>query len=541
MDPLIGRVLLERYEVLQRIGSGGMGAVYVGKQTAVGRKVALKVLRSDLMANDHVRQRFRREAEIIARLSHPHTIQLIDYGETPEGLAVMVMELLLGASLSERLKQSGPLPMELTVRIGKEVAASLAEAHLHGLVHRDLKPANIFLADVGSATHAKVLDFGIARILDEEATRLTSTGQVFGTPRYMSPEQAMSTADVDARSDLYSLGLILYECIVGQPPFVAQTSIQYLSAHTTQAPPKLRDQAPSAPVALEALIDACLAKEPDDRPQTAEVVEKALERIQRSLESGEEPFVPHFPGRDDDPTRQTVGPGTSPPGPTDRSPPADAGGSGGSNRTPLIAMGVLFLIAAVAVGAWAAMRDTNDIAPIRDASVVAMANQRDAGRAEVVEPPRDAGTRDAGVRDAGVEPPRDAGKKRRIRPHKNKNKNKNRPPPPPPPPPPGGTGFTTGPRTMTIDFPVEDDTPSLEDIAKKCGSSVFGGLAKLDTQGCAAGCKIVIDDQCAGATPAEGRAIPKGRRKVTVVCDGKAKKTRRLRFKDGQTTTYKCP
>src|SRR5262245_14732198 len=140
MDPLIGSIVLDRYEVIRRIGSGGMGAVYIGKQKAVSRDVALKILRSDLMTNEHVKERFRREAEIIAKLRHPNTIQLIDYGETAEGLAVMVMELLHGQSLSDRLKQQGPLPILDALRVGQEVASSLSEAHSIGLVHRDLKP-----------------------------------------------------------------------------------------------------------------------------------------------------------------------------------------------------------------------------------------------------------------------------------------------------------------------------------------------------------------------------------------------------------------
>src|SRR5262245_54111075 len=286
MDPLIGSIVLDRYEIVRRIGSGGMGSVYIGRQKAVSRDVALKILRSDLMTNEHVKERFRREAEIIGKLRHPNTIQLIDYGETPEGLAVMVMELLVGQPLNERLKEKGPLPLADAITVGQEIAQSLAEAHLLGMVHRDLKPANIFLVEVAGQTHVKVLDFGIARILDEEATRLTSTGQVFGTPRYMSPEQALSTGEVDSRSDLYALGLIIYECIVGQPPFVAQTSIQYLSAHSTMTPPKLRDHYAEAPEVLENLIDACLAKGAEERPQTASEVAGFLAAIRRQVEGG---------------------------------------------------------------------------------------------------------------------------------------------------------------------------------------------------------------------------------------------------------------
>ncbi|CAN0600223.1 unnamed protein product, partial [Laminaria digitata] len=161
VDPLIGRVRLERYEILRRIGSGGMGAVYMGRQPAVGREIALKVLRADLVNNEHVRQRFRREAEIIGRLNHPNTIQLIDYGETSDGLAVMVMELLVGQALNERLKTKGPLTVPEVIALGKQIAGSLSEAHLIGLVHRDLKPANVFLTEVGNQVHGKVLDFGI--------------------------------------------------------------------------------------------------------------------------------------------------------------------------------------------------------------------------------------------------------------------------------------------------------------------------------------------------------------------------------------------
>lgn len=287
MDPLIGRILLDRYEVLERIGSGGMGAVFVARQAAVGRKVALKVLRTDLMTNEQVRERFRREAEIIARLRHPNTVQLYDFGETADGLSVMVMELLVGQALNERLRESGTLGIDETLRVGEQVASSLHEAHQLGLVHRDLKPANIFLVDVAGQVYAKVLDFGIARIMDEEATRLTSTGQVFGTPRYMSPEQALSTGDVDARSDIYSLGLILYECLVGQPPFVAQTSVQYLSAHTSAPPPKLRERMPEAPRVLEDLIDACLEKAPEARPPDCDAVGKTLAAIRRAFEHGD--------------------------------------------------------------------------------------------------------------------------------------------------------------------------------------------------------------------------------------------------------------
>lgn len=559
MDPLIGRVLLDRYEVLRRIGSGGMGAVYAGRQPAVGREVALKILRADLMANEHVRQRFRREAEIIGRLNHPNTIQLIDYGENSDGLAVMVMELLLGQALNERLKTKGPLSVPEVITLGRQMVGSLAEAHLIGLVHRDLKPANIFLTEVGTQVHAKVLDFGIARLLDEEATRLTSTGQVFGTPRYMSPEQAMSTADVDPRSDLYSFGLILYECLVGQPPFVAQTSIQYLSAHTTQAPPLLRQGLPGAPAALEELIDACLEKEPEDRPQTADEVSEVLAAIQRSLDfesgSGTQPIVVPR-GRSQLATEASAPADTvadtalSPPPPRTR--PVDTidvpGGNSKPNWIP-IAIGVVFALAAavvVAIGLFGPWR--TQPAPVVNSGLLEA----------VALKPEDAGARidvavdtgvsaDAGILldatlplDAGIEAPEDAsvaiaviakpdaGKKRRRRRKPVKKGDDNQ----------AGQGAIQGPRGMMI--AVDEDEDDVLDIASRCKTSVFSGLSKLTVKSCPKNCAIVVDEQCAGRTPAVDRAISPGYRTITVVCSGKVRRTSSLRFAPDDTTTFKC-
>lgn len=558
MDPLIGRVLLERYEILRRIGSGGMGAVYMGRQPAVGREIALKVLRADLVNNEHVRQRFRREAEIIGRLNHPNTIQLIDYGETSDGLAVMVMELLVGQALNERLKTKGPLTVPEVIALGKQIAGSLSEAHLIGLVHRDLKPANVFLTEVGNQVHGKVLDFGIARLLDEEATRLTSTGQVFGTPRYMSPEQAMSTADVDARSDLYSLGLILYECLVGQPPFVAQTSIQYLSAHTTQAPPKLRERLPSAPAPLEELIDACLAKEPEDRPQSADEVAEVLAAIQRSLDANtaSQPIVvprgrssqalsaPTQPVSGGQTVEDTAISGARTARPEETGYEAAAPSR---NWLPILIGGLLgvILVSAVTFG----MFSREKPAPTEDAgSGIAVAHlAADAGRQPLVAldtgvpaspivedagPPEDASEPDAGVQALDAEPsPPDSGRRRR-RPRKRKDAGTSS----------GngqlGQGAIVGPRGMIID--VDDDETDVVTLAKTCKRSVFSGLSKLTVKACPKGCAIVIDSQCAGRTPAVDRPISPGARTVSVVCSGRVKRTGRVRFLADETAVFRC-
>lgn len=548
LDPLIGRVLLDRYEVLQRIGSGGMGAVYVGRQRAVDRRVALKVLRSDLLANDHVRQRFRREAEIMAKLKHPNTVQLIDYGETEDGLAVMVLELLEGKPLNDRLKE-GPLPLIECLKVGEEISASLAEAHLYGMVHRDLKPANIFLARSGPSVHAKVLDFGIARLLDEEATRLTSTGQVFGTPRYMSPEQAMSTGDVDPRSDLYSLGLIIYECAVGQPPFVAQTSIQYLSAHTTQAPPKLRDAMPDAPLALESLVDACLAKEPNDRPGSAEDVGRALQAIRRGLETGTDTQPMIIKGGTRPPDKATEGLAV-PIGPGPGARPAKGGLPLGAVAGGLVVVAALvagiayavlrpekpLLVVALDAGAIAQRPDLGVPGRADAGLVVAAIDRPDAGD-EPAEP-EDAGQAPSDPGDAGLEPadePVDPppskgkhGKPKRDAGVRQKVVN----------PPPGG-GAITGPAGLVIETD-DDDGVNLVKLAKNCKTSVYTGLGKVSTQRCPADCALIIDAQCAGQTPAEDRPVPPGRRNVSVVCGDKVVRTGTVRFEADETSMFTC-
>ena len=561
LDPLIGRVLLERYEVLRRIGTGGMGAVYVGRQLAVGRDVALKVLRPDLMSDELVRERFRREAEIVGNLGHPNTVQLIDYGETDDGLAVMVMELLRGQSLSERLMAHGPLNLDQTLVLGEEVAGSLAEAHTRGLVHRDLKPANIFLAEVGSTVHGKVLDFGIARLLNDEATRLTSTGQVFGTPRYMSPEQALSTGDVDARSDLYALALILYECLVGRPPFVAQTSIQYLSAHTTQAPPKLREEAPDAPERLEALIDACLAKDPDERPSSAEEVGVVLRAIRTTLEGGlAVPTAVRRPGSGGAPTVDGFAPTHRPSAlPVAPAPPS---------RRTRAAAGVVAAAAVAALAVFAYVQRERP-APLASGIAVTPIGPRGPDAGATPAPPLSDPADEAPLPPHPAEGSPAEGSPSDGSPSDGSPGDDRRPEPPPDvaPPPPDSAGepapsppkkrppprrrrprsagdlvgpVTEGPRRLVIPETGEEET-DVTAIAATCQTSVFAGLSRITTRGCPQDCAVIIDDQCAGRTPAAGRAVPPGRREVSVVCGGTLKRRRTIRFREDQTRVFRCP
>lgn len=545
-DPLIGQVILERYRVVRRIGSGGMGAVYIGEQLAVGREVALKVLRADLLANEHVRQRFRREAEIIGRLAHPNTIQLIDYGETPEGVAVMVTELLRGTPLNERLKKDGPMDIVEVLRLGEEVARSLSEAHQQGLVHRDLKPANIFLIELGDAVHAKVLDFGIARLLDEEATRLTTTGQVFGTPRYMSPEQAISTAEVDPRSDVYSLGLILYEGLVGQPPFVAQTSLQYLSAHTTLTPPKLRERYPAAPAALEALIDACLEKDPHRRPQTAMQLADGLAEIRREVEGTS---IPMRSGRLGPAVEEAVSlTSVTESGTRWRRPSVEEGQTAPSPRLlPAWLVPVSLLVAVVlGLGAWAVGLGPfgQGVKPLDSAVAVLTPDMGLAAPTEGIDAGGPAGKGDVSI-DVGVTGPAEpVEEEERAGVEKSEPRGSVKSPTTPrkkrvkgPAP---GAGAVTGPRGMVIDIGEGATGEDLVELAQSCRTSVWRGTARLRTEGCPKDCALLIDEQCGGRTPARGLAVAPGRRDIAVVCGERVLRVGSLQMDSRRTTKFSC-
>ncbi len=554
MDPLIGRVVLERYEVLKRLGSGGMGAVYAARQIAVGRDVALKILRADLVNNESVRERFRREAEIIGKLRHPNTIQLIDYGETPDGLAVIVMELLVGLALSDRLKQLGPMAAPDAIRCGMQIAQSLAEAHAAGLVHRDLKPANIFLVEVAGQTHAKVLDFGIARIVDEEATRLTADGQVFGTPRYMSPEQGMATGEVDARTDLYSLGLIVFECLVGQPPFVAQTSIQYLSAHATLPPPKLSDHLPNALPSLEQLIDACLVKERGDRIQTADAVAEGLRRITHELESGSDAAT-NIPGAATNLDASGVAdtsssiadllparpPTEAPPiaAPPTAAPPSIAPGPPTEGLVPprssnLATAGAiaavlagLIMIAVFVLGP----KDGDGPTPSNDATVVVAEPEPEVEPEPVPEVKVEALDIPEPEPEPEVEAPPKVVKKR-PKPKPKKRKPEGDPTLP-------GAGGITGPRGLNIAVDEIDEATLL--AAQACTASRLPpGDAKLVVSGCKSGCAVLLDGDCAGRTPIAGVDTARGNKSVSVVCGDQVAAESVVRLRSGKTSTVRC-
>ncbi|NIN71146.1 MAG: protein kinase [Gemmatimonadetes bacterium] len=263
--------LADRYTIEREIGSGGMATVYLAEDLKHRRKVAVKVLRPELAATLGA-DRFVREIEIAAQLSHPHILPLYDSGEAA-GVLYYVMPYVEGESLRERLDREGRLGVDEVIRLADEIAAALSYAHERGIVHRDVKPENVML----TGGRAVVADFGIARALRVAGgERLTGTGLAVGTPAYMSPEQAMGQADVDARSDVYALGCVVYEMVSGRAPFEGDTPQALLAKHAVEAVPSLRTSDPQVPLFLERAVERALAKSPDERFQAASEFAGAL-------------------------------------------------------------------------------------------------------------------------------------------------------------------------------------------------------------------------------------------------------------------------
>jgi serine/threonine-protein kinase len=257
----IGRLIHDRFEITDVIGEGGMGVVYEAYDRQVDRNVAIKLVRSECAGDKKFLSRFRRELEITSQLRHPSTIRVFEHGEAEDGRPYMVMELLTGESLADRMERGRIDEME-ALQIARQVAESLSEAHEHDVFHRDLKPDNIFIERVGVSTVVKVLDFGIAGGID--ATRLTQAGEVFGTPQYMSPEQC-NGLPLDPRTDVYSLGCILHEMIEGRPPFVAESPMATMLKHVRAKLPPMRHSSKETTRVLQ----MALRKDRSKRIQTA--------------------------------------------------------------------------------------------------------------------------------------------------------------------------------------------------------------------------------------------------------------------------------
>ena len=284
----IGRVIDERYRIVEVLGEGGMGAVFVADHLRLRKQVALKIIRADFAAHSQAEARFAREALATAQIEHPHVASAIDFGHLPEGGAFLVTQLVRGENLGKRLRR-GELPWPEVCEFGAQVADALATAHAAGIIHRDLKPDNVLLERRGDGSmHAKVVDFGIARVSGElggavsaGAEPITRLGAVIGSPGYMAPEQAMG-GQIDHRVDLYALGVILWECCTGQPLWEAATISELFTSQLTRAAPSLRTGlADAIPGDLADLIDRLLARTAAMRPDSAASVRDRLRKIAR--------------------------------------------------------------------------------------------------------------------------------------------------------------------------------------------------------------------------------------------------------------------
>ena len=277
VDPMIGRVLSGLYKVDSRIGEGGMGTVYMAIHVHLGRSFAVKVLSEKVAANKQAVDRLLMEAKAASSIDHDNIVDVVSFDATEDGKVFLVMEMLEGISLADIVEQ-GPMRLERALPIAYQVCEALHAAHARGIVHRDLKPDNVFIVSKANADFVKVLDFGISKVKTAEAeqVRMTRTGQLVGTPLYMSPEQAKGEADVDRRADIYALGVMLFEMLSGAPPFEGTNYFQLLWKHGNEPAPSLRDRRADLPLPLTETIQRALNKDPADRFQTMAEFEAAL-------------------------------------------------------------------------------------------------------------------------------------------------------------------------------------------------------------------------------------------------------------------------
>ena len=351
-DPLVGRTIAGgRYTVTAVLGRGGMGVVYAAVQHPVNRKVALKVIHRELAGERHITDRFMQEMNLTAAIEHPHTVRLYDVGDL-DGQPFITTEFLEGKTLREELARVGRMPPARAVAIGLQIARALRGAQAHGVVHRDLKPENIMLLDrYGERDYVKVLDFGIARSLHRTGADFrTGTGAILGTPAYMSPEQCEGKP-VDVRSDLYTLGLIIYELCAGALPFPATPSIPaMLLAHVSQPPPDLATRAPNVPPVLSRFVMTLLAKDSAARPADADAVIAALEEMPGGTRgTAPSPAVGAATARTEAAVTPALTPATVPPAPT--SAPAQRSGLG-----LIVGLVVVFAVAGAVFGVRAFQR-----------------------------------------------------------------------------------------------------------------------------------------------------------------------------------------
>ncbi len=278
-DPLVGTVVDGRYEIQQRVGEGGMGVVYRARQISIDRIVAIKMLSQQMAKDPNWVKRFNQEAKACSRLQHPNTIRMFDFGQTPEGRLYMAMEFLDGQSLRQAIG-AGPMAAVRVLKILIQCCASLSEAHSFGIVHRDIKPDNVFLLNLaGSPDFVKLLDFSVAKLLQENDAMRTQAGVVFGTPQYMSPEQGRGLP-LDPRSDIYALGILAYEMLTGRVPFTDENPMNVLQMHIRAAPPPLPANVPQG---MRDVVMRALEKDPGRRYQSAQEMMQHCQQIFTSM------------------------------------------------------------------------------------------------------------------------------------------------------------------------------------------------------------------------------------------------------------------
>jgi serine/threonine protein kinase len=298
-DTRIGQLVDERYKILESMASGSMGAVYKAERVPVGKLVALKFLHASFAKDSEFQTRFERETRVMSKLSHPNCVSVVDFGVW-QGAPYIAMEYVTGTTLRAMIDK-GPLPVGRALVLARQIAAGLAHAHAQGVVHRDVKPANIMISDeVGTGDHVRILDFGLARLRGNVGRDATQTNVVVGTPNYMAPEQTIGGGTIDARTDIYACGVVMFEMISGERPFNAKDTMALLGMHRAAPTPKLVDRmnlmtgSADIPEGVQELIEKAMAKSPDDRFRSAVELADAIEELVGSRTSSEHkvPVIP---------------------------------------------------------------------------------------------------------------------------------------------------------------------------------------------------------------------------------------------------------